>query len=239
MPSRAPVVLFDLDGTLADPGTSIASSVVKALELMGEPLPAAGRMRSFVGPPLVETFAALGLPAERIDLAIELYRAHFDAEGVRLYRPYPGMVALVDGLRAAGVLVGIATSKPTGIAERVLVAMGWRASFDVLAGATMDSRRSAKADIIALALDDLTQAGHPSDVVVMVGDRRHDIAGAHSHGVPAIGVSWGYGGRDELTTAGADRIVDDSADLAHALTDLLATSDTRPRAGNDPSVRAE
>lgn len=222
MSSRAPVVLFDLDGTLADPGTSIVSSVVRALELLGEPIPPARLLRGFVGPPLVDTFTGLGLSAGRVDRAIELYRAHFDAEGVRLYSPYPGMPALVDDLRAAGVTVGIATSKPTQIAERVLDVMGWRPSFDVLAGATMDSSRSAKADIIALALDDLAARRHRTDVVVMVGDRRHDIAGAHAHGLPAVGVTWGYGDPGELLAAGADRIVDDSAALDRVLTDLLA-----------------
>lgn len=228
MSSRAPAVLFDLDGTLADPGTSIVSSVLRALELLGEPVPPDDRLRGFVGPPLVDTFAGLGLRGDRIDEAIELYRAHFDAEGVRLYRPYPGMPGIVANLRASGVTVGIATSKPTQIAERVLDAMGWRASFDALAGATMDSSRSAKADIIALALDDLAASGHRPDVVVMVGDRRHDIEGARAHLLPAVGVSWGFGGDGELQTAGADQIVDDAEGLAAALTDLLAGSTVRP-----------
>ena len=227
MSSRAPVVLFDLDGTLADPGTSIVSSVVRALELLGEPIPPGHLLRGFVGPPLVDTFAALGLSAGRVERAIELYRAHFDAEGVRLYRPYPGMPALVDDLRAAGVTVGIATSKPTQIAERVLDVMDWRPSFDILAGASMDSSRCAKADIIELAVNDLAARGHLADVVVMVGDRRHDIAGAHAHGLPAVGVTWGYGDPGELLAACADRIVHDTAGLASALDSLLARSPTR------------
>lgn len=213
----APIVLFDLDGTLADPGTSIASSVLFALEQLDEPAPPAHLLRSVVGPPLVETFAGFGLSAARVDLAVELYRMHFDAEGVRLYRPYPGMVDVVDELRVAGVTVGIATSKPTPIAERVLDAMGWRPSFDVVAGATLDGTRSAKADVIALALADLAASGHRAQGAVMVGDRRHDIAGAHACGLPGIGVSWGYGGRDELADAGADDIVDDAQALERLL----------------------
>ncbi len=228
MSSRATVVLFDLDGTLADPGASIVSSIVRALELVGEPVPPVHQLRGFVGPPLVDTFSGLGLSVELVDEAIELYRAYFDAEGVQLYRPYPGMADLVDGLRAAGVTVGVATSKPTQIAERVLAAMNWRSSFDVLAGATMDSRRSAKADIIELALHELAARGPHPDVVVMVGDRRHDIAGAHAHGLPAVGVSWGYGGKVELLTAGADRIVDGPVGLSSALTELIAGSPAGP-----------
>lgn len=227
MSPSAPVVLFDLDGTLADPGTSIVSSVAWALEQLGEPVPAADRLHGFVGPPLVDTFASLQLSTDRIDRAIELYREHFDAEGVRLYRPYPGMPELVDSLRAAGVTVGIATSKPTQIAERVLDAMGWREPFDVVAGATMDSSRSSKADIIALALGAIGARRHRS-TVVMVGDRRHDIEGAHAQRLPAIGVSWGYGGIGELLTAGADRIVDDSGELSVALSELFVGSVLRP-----------
>jgi phosphoglycolate phosphatase len=219
--SRAPVVLFDLDGTLADPGMSIVSSIVFALDQLGEPVPPTHVLRGFVGPPLVDTFSGLGLRAELVERAIGLYRARFDAEGVRLYRPYPAMADLVDDLRADGIGVAIATSKPTPIAERVLDVMRWRSSFDVLAGATMDSSRSAKADIIALALTRFADAGIDAGTIVMVGDRRHDIAGAHAHGIPAVGVTWGYGGRAELAAAGADRIVDDGAGLTRALAELL------------------
>lgn len=64
MSNRAPVVLFDLDGTLADPGTSIVSSVARALEQLGERVPSADQLRGFVGPPLVDTFASLGVLAD-------------------------------------------------------------------------------------------------------------------------------------------------------------------------------
>jgi phosphoglycolate phosphatase len=226
--SRAPVVLFDLDGTLADPGTSIVSSIAFALDELGVPVPPAAVLRGFVGPPLVDTFTGLGLSPLLVDRAIDRYRMHFDAEGVRLYRPYPGMAALVDELRADGVAVGIATSKPTPIAERVLDVMRWRSSFDVLAGATMDSSRSTKADIIALARAVLVDRGIGGGTVVMVGDRRHDVAGAHAQGLPAVGVAWGFGGRDELRDAGADRIVADAAELAHALADMLGRPPVAP-----------
>jgi len=58
----------------------------------------------------------------------------------------------------------------------------------------------------------------------MVGDRRDDVEGARAHRLPAVGVSWGYGGPDELRSAGADRIVDDADAPAGALTDLLAAA---------------
>lgn len=212
-----PVVLFDLDGTLADPGDSIVSSVVFALEQLTEPVPSAEVLHSFVGPPLVASFGSLGMPRERIDAAIDLYRAHFDAEGVRLYRPYPGVPELIDELRATGVIVGVATSKPTPIAERVLNAMGWRAAFDIVSGATMDSTISSKADIIEVALNMLSEVAVEPVSLVMIGDRHHDIDGARAHGIQSIGVTWGYGDHAELAAAGADVIVADAAALADVL----------------------
>ena len=65
----------------------------------------------------------------------------------------------------------------------------------------------------------------PSDSL-MVGDRRYDIFGAHAVGMRGLGVLWGYGTRDELETAGADQLVESTADLA--CTVLAMVSGKRP-----------
>ena len=212
-------VLFDLDGTLADPGNSIVLSVVAALDVLGLPSPTDDVLRTFVGPPLVDSFATLGLDESAVDRAVALYRAHFDAEGVRMYRPYPGMRGLVAELRADGVIVGIATSKPTPIAQQVLDALGWSSAFDVVTGASLDRSRRTKADVIASALERLdgVDDARPVGRVVMVGDRRHDVEGAHAHGLTCVGVEWGYGSPGELVAAGADLMVDSVESLRSAL----------------------
>jgi phosphoglycolate phosphatase len=56
----------------------------------------------------------------------------------------------------------------------------------------------------------------------MVGDRRHDISGAHAVGMRGLGVLWGYGTRDELETAGADQLVESTADLARTVLSMLS-----------------
>ena len=71
-----------------------------------------------------------------------------------------------------------------------------------------------KADVIAYALETL---GTEPDAAVMVGDRRFDVAGAHENGLPAIGVLYGYGSREELSAAGADFLAADLDELKTAL----------------------
>jgi phosphoglycolate phosphatase len=56
----------------------------------------------------------------------------------------------------------------------------------------------------------------------MVGDRRHDISGAHAVGMRGLGVLWGYGSRDELETAGADQLVESTADLARTVLSMVS-----------------
>jgi phosphoglycolate phosphatase len=59
----------------------------------------------------------------------------------------------------------------------------------------------------------------------MVGDRSFDIAGAHARGLPAIGVTWGIGGSDELTSARADAIIEAPAELPAAIGMLMQAQD--------------
>ena len=111
----------------------------------------------------------------------------------------------------------MATSKPEPFAERIVEHFGVRDALTVVAGATFDDVRSAKADVVAHALAQLPAADASN--TVMVGDREHDILGAAAHGLRAIGVTWGFGGRRELEAAGAWAVVDDASMLEALLLD--------------------
>ena len=89
--------------------------------------------------------------------------------------------------------------------------------FDFVCGASMDEKRSEKADIIKYALE---TTGCKPDDAIMVGDRLHDIQGAKKCGVRSVGVLWGYGSREELEEAGADYIVNDFSELNDVLLGL-------------------
>ncbi len=110
--------------------------------------------------------------------------------------------------------LAIATSKLRALAEPLLAAVGLREWFEVVAGPDLDARVEDKATTIGSAL-----AALGAEPVAMVGDRSFDVVGAHAHGLPAIGVTWGIGGREELSAA--DAIVDEPADLPATVVRLL------------------
>ena len=211
------LILFDLDGTLTDPGKGITNSVAYALAKRGITVTDRSELYSFIGPPLKDSFMAYyGFTPEEADAAIVDYREYFRDRGIFENEVYEGVERLLQDLKAHGRVVALATSKPEEFARRILVHFGLDGYFDLIAGATMDSSRSKKADVIAYALGTLeTEKGVTvnKSTTVMVGDRRQDIDGARQNGLDSIGVLFGYGDRDELETAGATHIAATVGDI--------------------------
>ncbi len=213
-PPAAPwdVVLFDLDGTLTDPHVGITRCLAHALDSVGQPVDDPDSLRVFIGPPLMEGFAEMGVPHDRIDDAIGAYRDRFTRVGMFENALIDGIFPLLLGLLAQGTRLAVATSKPEPFAEKILEHFDINEMFEVIAGATLDNRRRHKEDVIAHALDSL---GHPATHgVIMVGDREHDVYGARAHGIASIGVLWGFGSHGELADANAEHIVASVAELA-------------------------
>lgn len=205
-------ILFDLDGTLTDSGEGILNCAELALRHYGLPIPSREVMRVFVGPPLVETFGKFGVPESEVDNAVEIFRSRYNTIGKFENTPYPGIPELLADLQAQGQKLYVATSKPERTALEVLDHFDLTKYFTMVCGATFDRSRSNKSDVIAYLL---AQNGN-ADNMVMVGDTHFDILGAASHGIPAIGVSWGYGEVRLMEEAGAKAIAHSVEEL-HAL----------------------
>jgi phosphoglycolate phosphatase len=207
--------LFDLDGTLTDPAVGITRSIAHAFEAVGWLVPDDPTLRSFIGPPLVDAFAAMGMSDGEVDGAVAAYRERYSSIGIYENALIPGIAAMLDEVVAAGVRLAVATSKPEPFAHTILDHFGIDGAFAVVAGATLDQRRRHKDEVVLHALEHL---GLPDPAsVVMIGDREHDVHGAAAHGVGAIGVLWGYGSRSELESAGARTIVETVPELQAAL----------------------
>lgn len=202
-------VLFDLDGTLTDSGEGIINCATLALRHFGLPIPAYEDMRTFVGPPLRDSFIRFGVPADQTDEAIRVYRSRYIPTGMFENTPYPGVRELLEALRAEGYTLYVATSKPEEMSVTILKKFDLAKYFHRICGASIDSSRSTKDAVIAYLLE---SSGAKEDMV-MVGDTKYDILGAKTHGIPAIGVGWGYGKVEEMEEAGAVGIADSMEQL--------------------------
>lgn len=208
------LILFDLDGTLTDPVEGIINSVAYAGAQMGlRPLTVA-EQRRFLGPPLQDSFAELGLDPAGVAEAVRHYRDYFAAEGIYENRIYDGIPAALDDLAASGMPLAVATSKPAQFAERILSHFALADYFSCVSGATIDGSRRHKTDVIDFALAKL---GVAPAAAVMVGDRAQDVLGAAASGVRCVGVRWGYAEPGELEAAGASQILEAPSDLRSAV----------------------
>jgi phosphoglycolate phosphatase len=195
-PTLFTAVLFDLDGTLTDSAPGITESLAGALEEIGRPISDPADLLSYVGPPLRDTFVALGLDEAQAAAATLAYRSRADLTDLQNNAVFPGMIGLLRALREAGVAVALATSKPVARAERILEHFGLLPYFDVVGGSDDPRGIVTKTDVIASVRRALDEQGRDTRHVVMVGDRSHDIAGAQANGIPAVIVEWGYGSPD-------------------------------------------
>ena len=207
-------ILFDLDGTLTDSGEGIMNCATLALEHFGLPVPDRATMRQFVGPPLRDTFIRFGVPADKAEEAIAVYRSRYVPIGKFENTPYPGIRELLARLQNEGYQLYVATSKPEAVSIEILQKFELAQYFERICGATLDGSRDEKSKVIAYLLE---ETGCGTDAI-MVGDTAFDVTGAAEHGIPTVGVSWGYGKISDMEKAGAKAIAYTREELYNYLT---------------------
>ena len=213
---RYQYILFDLDGTLTDPGIGITNSVLYALGKYGIEVNDRSDLYKFIGPPLRDSFEVYyGFSKEDSKKAVEYYREYYKDKGIFENAVYDGAEDLLKTLKSSGKTLILATSKPEVYAKQIVEHFDIAKYFTYIAGSNLDGTRVKKDEVIQYALErynitDLTKA-------IMIGDREHDILGAKEIGISSIGVLFGYGDRTELENAGADYIVDTVADIEKVL----------------------
>jgi len=206
-------ILFDLDGTLTDSGEGIINCAAYTLEKLGLPVPSREAMRVFVGPPLGDTFQSFGVPAEQTEEAIRIYRSRYVPIGKYENKPYGGIREVLEALQSQGHRLYVATSKPETTSLEIMDHFDLARYFVRICGATLDGTRSTKSQVI----DCLLEGGVSRESCVMVGDTVFDILGAAVHGIPAIGVRWGYGSVEDMKKAGAAAIAEAPEELLNLI----------------------
>lgn len=210
--SKYDFILFDLDGTLTDPGLGITNSVMHALKKYGINVEDRTTLYKFVGPPLIDSFEKYyGFSHEEAVKSVDYYREYYKDKGIYENTVYDGIENLLIRLSEKGKKIILATSKPEPFAKEILHHFDLEKYFLFAAGSTMSETRTNKAEVIEYALSECGITD--KSTVVMVGDREHDIIGANKNGIDSIGVLFGYGSREELESAGATYIAETVADI--------------------------
>lgn len=220
-------LLLDLDGTLVDSARGITASVTAALTEIGHPVPSAEALRSFVGPPMRESFReTVGLDPETAERALSLYRRHYAETGALDSSVYDGVPELLDAVAASGLPMAVATSKVEDQAVRVVEHYGLASRLVTVCGTSDAEGRTSKREVIRECLRRMREQGVDVSTPLMVGDRGYDVLSAAAEGVPAVHVQWGYGIPGESAEAVA----------TVASPDALARLLVRSSAGRFPAV---
>lgn len=205
--------LFDLDGTLTDSGPGIINAVKYSLKKSGDEIPPQSVLLKFIGPPLWESFESLcGFSKEKAETAVKYYREYYRETGLFENTVYDGIPELLKRLKDSGKQLAVATSKPEPFSIRILEHFGLADYFDSITGSNLDGTRKEKSEVVACALERCGVTDKSS--AVMIGDRKHDIIGAHSNGLDCIYVLYGYGNSDEAKEHNAKYIVNSPAEIA-------------------------
>lgn len=205
-------ILFDLDGTLTKSEKGITRSALHAAARMGFTGHTEEQFRVFIGPPLYDSFMKVcGMTGEQAEQAIVYYRERFSTVGYAENEVYTGIASLLRSLKKNGCKVAIATAKPQVFAEKIAVQFGFMPYLDAIVGPDFSNKHASKAWIVKKAMELL--GGTP----VMIGDRCYDVEGGKENGIDTIGVTYGYGSREELESAGATHIADSVEELADIL----------------------
>ncbi len=208
-------VLFDLDGTLLDTLDDLADSVNMALAELGLPGHDRERFRTMVGNG-IRKLAVRALPPEFTDeaglaaVAASIARM-YSANAVVKTRPYPGIPGLLRALATRNVPMAVLTNKPHDLAVRVVATLLPDTAFATVQGET---RRFPPKPDPASALDLCSRFGWRPAEVLFVGDSDVDMLTAANAGMVSAGVTWGFRGREELESAGANHLFDHPEGIA-------------------------
>ena len=211
MISKYKAVFFDFDGTIADTGDGIFHSVKHAIKESGYPPISDKKLRTFIGPPIFDSFKReLGMNEEESAFAVMKYREEYSRDGIFRFTLYDGIESLLRELKANGIQVSIASSKPYNFVLRIIDYLNFSELIDFISCPLNDNAHESKSALISRCVEHFEIQ---KSEALMVGDRHFDINGANETGIESVGVTFGYGSEEELKKAGAVYLADSTDDI--------------------------
>lgn len=186
------MVIFDVDGTLLDTTEGVLNAVRYAIETAGLPKLSEDVLRTFIGPPIQDSFGEAYHIEDKqyLQELAGIFRGRYkDCELLKAY-PYEGIYEVFDGLSAAGIKPAIATYKREDYARIIMQHFGFDRYTDIIFGADHENKLKKK-DIICKCLEAYNQL--PAEAAIMVGDTEHDALAARMLGMDFLGVTYGFG----------------------------------------------
>ncbi len=200
-------ILFDLDGTIINSEEGITKCVQYALKAYGVEEPDLKKLLCFIGPPLEPVFQErYGMTEEEAWNAVLKYRERFDEKGIFECCLYDGVAAVIRSLKQKGYVLALASSKPETACRRILEHFELLPYFDEVVGSTLDGSISTKEEVLEELGRRMEHMQITKEQMCLIGDTKYDAAGAKAFGIRCIGVSYGFGTREELLTAGAEAV---------------------------------
>ncbi|WGL16737.1 HAD-IA family hydrolase [Microbulbifer bruguierae] len=187
-------LLFDLDGTLSDPAEGFINSMNHALEFHEFAPRPARELTPHIGPPLEDSMAHLSGSSNQVLIRsmVDKYRERYGETGYAENALYPGITEMLEHLsRNDSIRLGVCTSKRADFASRILKQFNLHHYFEFVSGGDVGITKGQQ-------LAQLLAESRISTQALMVGDRHFDLSAAHTNGLHAAGVLWGYGSRQEL-----------------------------------------
>ena len=202
-------LFFDLDGTLTESAPGIMNSARYALAQYGITDVPDSTLRKFIGPPLMDSFQELfGFSSKKAREAMKKYREYFAEKGLFENSVYEGIRETLTLLKSQGKHLFVATSKPEIYTNRILEKFDLTHFFEFVGGADVEETRSEKAKVIRYVVDEARlEEERQNGLILMIGDRKHDIIGAHKNEIPCCACLWGYGSQEEFNENGADFVI--------------------------------
>lgn len=210
----AKLIIFDLDGTLADTVESITEAMNAALTEMGLPLRDEAYIRRSVGNGS-RTLCVRVLPEDRRDDAtvvklLKIYDRTYGETYMHVKSLYPGMTDALEALHARGYKMAVFSNKQDAYVKNLCRALLPEGYFGAAEG-QLDGR-PIKPDP-ATALEICARLGIAPEDAVMVGDGETDVELSLRGGLTPVSVTWGFRSREQLAAAGGKIFVDSTADL--------------------------
>ena len=211
------LLVFDLDGTLVDSVPDLRAALNEMLRERGRPplsLPQVKRMIGDGAPAMVaRALAASGADPDGATRALRRFLEIYEANAVRLTRPYPGVRETLTALRRLGYRTAICTNKPQQATIAVIEGLGLLSLFDGIAGGDrFPVRKPDPGHLLGL----IGELGAQVAASAMIGDNENDAAAARAAGVPLVLMRYGYARVDPELLA-ADALLDHFAELPQAL----------------------